>query len=31
LFLQYSEHVSLEHEYAGDSNTLSLLSYDEGE
>ena len=31
LFLQYSEHVSIEHEYAGDSSTLSLWNYDEGE
>ena len=31
LFLTYSEHVSLEHEYAGDISTLSLMTYDEGE
>lgn len=31
LSLQYSIHVTLEHEYGGDVSQLSLLSYDEGE
>ena len=31
LYLQYSIHTSLEHEYGGDVSTMSLLTYDEGE
>ena len=30
LFQTYEEHVRLEHEYSGDINTLSVLTYDEG-
>ena len=31
LFQTYEEHVNLEHEYAGDISSLSVMTYDEGE